>query len=184
MRDKKKILAICGSTKSSSINLCLIRAIADLTTGIFDVTIFNHIDKIPHFNPGLDNENPPDEVRQFRNLIKEASGVLICTPEYAMGVPGSLKNAIDWTVSTCDFSDKPVVLITASSHGFKGHQALLETLKIIECNITDETQLVIPFVKAKVSYESKITDQKTLDEVNKLIIAFSKLTKQPGEKTE
>lgn len=180
---KNKILALCGSTKSLSINLSLIKAIAGLSTGLFDLIIFNKIDKIPHFNPDLDNESPPEEVRQFRNLVKEADGVLICTPEYAMGVPGSLKNAIDWTVSSCEFSHKPVALITASSQGFNGHKALLETLKVIECDITDETQLVIPFVKAKVSYESKIIDRKTLDEVNKLISAFNKLAGKTGEKT-
>jgi NAD(P)H-dependent FMN reductase len=172
MADKKKILAICGSTRKTSSNLSLIKAIADLTVENFNIIIFTCIAKIPHFNPDLDNETPPQEVVNFRKQLREAEGILICTPEYAMGVPGTLKNALDWTVSSCEFSHKPVALITASSQGQKGHHSLLETLKIIESEITDDTQLVISFVKTKVSSENKITDQETLNKINDLINAF------------
>jgi NAD(P)H-dependent FMN reductase len=122
MNKKKKILAISGSTRITSTNMNLIKAIAELTTENFDITIFNGLTEIPHFNPDLDHENPPEQVIAFRNLLRQFNGVLICTPEYAMGVPGSLKNAIDWTVSSMEFSQKPTALITASTHGEKGHQ--------------------------------------------------------------
>jgi NAD(P)H-dependent FMN reductase len=56
---------------------------------------------IPHFNSDIDNENPRERVISFRRQLREADGILICTLEYAMGVPGTLKNAIDrslqWT---------------------------------------------------------------------------------------
>jgi NAD(P)H-dependent FMN reductase len=170
----KKIIALCGSTRKTSSNLNLISAIADLSSEIFDVMIFQGLENIPHFNPDLDNETPPQAVTDFREQLKRAEGVLICTPEYAMGVPGTLKNAIDWTVSSCEFSHKPVALITASSLGEKAHQSLLETLKVIECKMTDETQLLISYVKTKVSKDNKITDEKTLEEVKKFIAAFAK----------
>jgi len=83
-----------------------------------------------------------------------------------------LKNALDWTVSSSEFSHKPVALITASSVGQKGHAALLETLKVIECNITDETQLLISFSKTKINDKSQITDPGTFKNVNQLIQAF------------
>ena len=171
---KKKILAICGSTRKTSSNLNLINAIKDLTHERFDVIGFEGLTDIPHFNPDLDNETPPVAVKNFRVQLKNADGVLICTPEYAMGVPGTLKNAIDWTVSSCEFSHKPVALITASSLGENAHESLLKTLKIIESNITDQTQLVISYVKTKVK-ESKITDQTTLSQVNSLLEAFDKM---------
>jgi len=170
---KPNILAICGSTKQSSINLSLIKAIADLTAAEFNLSIFSSIESIPHFNPDKDNDSPPPEVSGFRNRIKNSDGVLICTPEYAMGVPGTLKNAIDWTVSSGEFSHKPVALITASSQGQKGHASLLETLRIIECSIPDETQMVISFVKTKVSSDNKIIDPATLESVKNLMTAFS-----------
>jgi chromate reductase, NAD(P)H dehydrogenase (quinone) len=174
MLTKHKILALCGSTRKNSTNLNLIKAILDLTKEKFDFTIFEGLAEIPHFNPDLDNENPPQVVIDFRKQLREANGILICTPEYAMGVPGALKNSIDWTVSSMEFSKKPTALITASSMGEKGHASLLETLKVIEADITDETQLLISFAKTKVSQDCKITDQKTLDEVFALIDAFEK----------
>ena len=175
MLPNKKILAICGSTRSHSVNLSLIRAIQNLVSNNCEVIVFNALEEIPNFNPDKNNDESPKTVTTFRKLIKDSDGVLICTPEYAMGVPGSLKNAINWTVSSCEFSHKPTALITASSVGEKGHASLLETLKIIECNITDETQLLISFVKTKVSLDAEITDEKTLKEVKDLVLAFEKL---------
>jgi chromate reductase, NAD(P)H dehydrogenase (quinone) len=172
MNQSKKILAICGSTRKASVNLTLLKIITELSRETLDISIFEGLAGIPHFNPDLDNEMPPEAVTAFRRLLKEADGILICTPEYAMGVPGTLKNAIDWVVSSCELSHKPVALITASSQGFKGHASLLETLRIIECNITDEMQMVIPFVKTKIR-DNSITDRKTAEEINYLLSAFT-----------
>ncbi len=151
---KKKILAIPGSTRERSTNLNLIFAIADLCAEIFDVTVYRGLMHLPPFNPDNDNEQAGEAVADLRTQIKHADGVLICTPEYAMGVPGTLKNAIDWTVSSADFYRKPTALITASSSGEKGHASLLETLKVIDASITDETQLLIP-AKLKVSNDTR-----------------------------
>ncbi len=63
----------------------------------------------------LDGENPPEAVLAFRKQIAAADGVLICTPEYVFTLPGSLKNALEWCVSTTIFSQKPTGLITASA---------------------------------------------------------------------
>ena len=170
----KKILAISGSTRLNSTNLNVIHAFIDLTKEIFNVEVFNGIAELPHFNPDLDNENASSFVTDFRKLIMEADGVLICTPEYAMGVPGTLKNAIDWTVSSCEFNKKPTALITASTMGEKGHASLLETLKIIDSTISNETQLLISLAKTKINAKFEITNEKTLSELNNLITAFEK----------
>lgn len=175
MAAKKNVLAICGSTRKESTNLNYIRAVAELGATQFNVTVFSGLTDIPHFNPELDNENPPKAVADFRKQLREADGILICTPEYAMGVPGTLKNALDWTVSSCEFSKKPVALITASSLGEKGHASLLETLKIIESNITNYTQLLISFAKTKLGADYKIKDAETLAKVTKLVDAFAQL---------
>ncbi|MEO5858005.1 MAG: NADPH-dependent FMN reductase [Pyrinomonadaceae bacterium] len=171
---KKKIVAVSGSTRERSTNLNLIHAIADLAIDLFEVNIYLGLMELPQFNPDNDNEKAGDHVADLRRQLREADGVLICTPEYGMGVPGTLKNAIDWTVSSADLYRKPTALITASSVGEKGHASLLETLKVIDANITDETQLLISHAKLKVSNEYKITDDKTLDEVKMLIKAFYK----------
>src|SRR6476659_10824112 len=158
MTDRKKVIAISGSARKNSANLRLIKAIDDLTREKFETFVFEGLTELPHFNPDLDTEHPPEAVINFRTLLKNSDGILICTPEYAMGVPGTLKNALDWTVSSMEFSNKPVALITASTSGKKAHAALLDTLTVIEAKMTEQTQLLISFVKIKVSKESKITD--------------------------
>ena len=168
MKSRQKILAICGSTRSSSTNLNLIRAIINLCSNNIDIRIFNCLPEIPHFNPDLDNDKPPGEVANFRRELREADGILVCTPEYAMGVPGTLKNAIDWTVSSMEFSHKPVGLITASTAGEKAHHSLMATLRVIEADIPDTSQLLISHVKTKLK-EDSIIDPYTLECVKDLI---------------
>jgi chromate reductase, NAD(P)H dehydrogenase (quinone) len=130
----------------------------------------------------LDNDNPPKDVSHFREQLKQADGILICTPEYAMGVPGTLKNAIDWTVSSMEFSHKPVALITASTSGHKAHHSLMETLRVIEADIPDKSQLVISHARTKVQGDN-ITDANTFnqvkDVVDSLIVVIGKNKKAP-----
>lgn len=141
----------------------------------FSVEVFDGLLQVPPFNPDDDTDQPPPVIQDFRSKLKQADGILICTPEYAMGVPGTLKNAIDWTVSSMDFSNKPVALITASLSGQKAHASLLETLRVIESKITSATSLVVSFAKTKVSAEGSITDETTREAVTNLIEAFSQL---------
>jgi chromate reductase len=173
--EKKKVLAISGSTRASSTNLNYIKAISVLAADDFSVQLYDGLMDIPPFNPDDDTTDPPAAVVDFRNQLKNADGILICTPEYAMGVPGVLKNAIDWTVSSMEFSQKTVALVTASLSGLKGHAALLETLHVIEARITTATGLVISFAKTKISADCTITDEATLVELKKLVEAFSML---------
>lgn len=175
MQDPKKILAISGSTRVHSTNGNYIKAIAALTESRFAISLFEGLTDIPHFNPDLDTDDPPTAVADFRKRLREADGVLICTPEYAMGVPGTLKNAIDWTVSSGEFSHKPVALVTASSSGLKAHAALLETLKVIEAEMTDETALLVSYAKTKITEDGQIKEGETLDGVNRLIEGLDRL---------
>lgn len=171
MSNKINVLAICGSTRQSSSNHHLIRAITELSAAIFEVKVLEGLTDIPHFNPDLDMEpdSAPAAVQAFREQLVQADAVLICTPEYAIGVPGTLKNAVDWTVSSMHFSRKPVALITAGTSGYKAHQSLLGTLLIIESKISEDAQLVISGVKTKVNGEGVITDEGTLTQVRKLV---------------
>ncbi|MFA6457150.1 MAG: NADPH-dependent FMN reductase [Bacteroidota bacterium] len=169
----KKILAIPGSNRIHSTHLNLIRTITTLAEGKFDVIEYNTIGGLPHFNPDIDNGSSPQPVIEFRRQLQAVDGVLICTPEYAMGVPGTLKNALDWTVSSADFYRKPVSLITASSVGQKGHAALMETLNIIGSVITAETQLIIPFIKTKIGSDGTILDPETEHKVKTLVDKFT-----------
>jgi NAD(P)H-dependent FMN reductase len=172
MKERKKILAISGSTRQNSSNVNLLKAIAILFEDNIELEIFEGIAALPHFNPDDTDKTIPEVIR-FRQLISNADGVIICTPEYAHGVPGSLKNAIDWTVSTNEFSHKPTALITASTDGRAGHAALLETLRTIEAGNIDQLQLLIQFVRTKIN-GTTISDGQTLVAIQELITGLLK----------
>ena len=131
-----KIVAICGSLRTRSSNLALLRAAASLAA---EVEIYEGLAKLPHFNPDDDVEGatPPPAVGELRAKLAEADGILISSPEYAHGVPGSLKNALDWLVSDGALVDKPVALINASPVGGEfARDALVETLRTMNWRVT------------------------------------------------
>lgn len=163
------VLSICGSTRAASSNLDVIQAIARLAHDRFSVQLYSGLEQLPQFNPDRDNEDVPAEVADLRKQLRAADGVLICTPEYALGLPGALKNAINWTVSSMEISKKPVALITASLSGEKAHQSLLGTLLIIESRMTQDSQLLISAVRTKVGRDAAINDEATREGVEKLI---------------
>lgn len=172
---KKKIFAISGSTRLNSSNVKLIRLLAALTTEIFEITIFEGLDELPHFNPDLDNPAVSDKVKTFRQQINEADGVIICSPEYVFSMPGSLKNALEWCVSTTVFSGKPLGIITAAASGEKAHEQLKLVLKTIETKFNQETTLLIQGIKGKMDADGNVKDPQTLEQIGKFILGFEML---------
>jgi chromate reductase len=165
----KKIFAISGSTKAASTNGLYIAAIAQLLGKDFEVINFPSIADIPHFNPDLDLENPPKAVVDLRLKIQQADGIIISTPEYAMGLPGSLKNLLDWTVNSASFSGKPVLALVASTQGEKAYQSIIDILTVIEAKVVPQ---LIPFAKAKINNAAVITDNETLTTLKNTIHSF------------
>lgn len=170
----KTIFAICGSTKATSTNKQYIKAVAKLLPAGFKIEILSSIADIPHFNPDLDLEPFPQSITDLRTKIEQASGILICTPEYAMGLPGSLKNLLDWTVSSASFSKKPVLAIVASSQGEKAFQSLQDILTVIEAEVFPQ---LISFAKTKINDQFKLTDAATLEILNTQIALFVEAVK-------
>lgn len=163
------ILAISGSLRAGSSNHLILKYIGTLLPKDISYSIYEDMASIPPFDPGLDNEIPPEAVVKFREAINTADKVIICTPEYAFGVPGQLKNVLDWTVSSSTLVNKPVALITASSVGKHAHEALLLTLGALTANIIKDGILLIPFIRAKMDSEGNITDEETDTVIKKLV---------------
>ncbi len=120
------------------------------------IEIFDGIDKLPHFNPDLDNDNVPQVVKDFREKIKIVDAVIICTPEYVFSLPGSLKNAIEWNVSTTLFSNKPVAIIVASASGEKAFESLDLVITTIESRIAEKSKLLIQGANGKIGKNGEI----------------------------
>ncbi len=134
--------------------------------------IYSGMSEIPAFDPGLDNDFPPAAVTDFRQQLAEADGIIICTPEYAFGVPGALKNALDWTVSSGSFVNKPTALITASTGGENAHEALIKILGAIDANLVKDATLLISFVRSKMDSEGNITDKETAGKLKEVAEAL------------
>ena len=158
---RKKILAISGSTRRNSSNEAILRHIAESYGDLLEVEIYEGIDQLPHFNPDLDHENPPAAVTDFRERIQRADGVIICTPEYVFSLPGSLKNALEWTVSTMVFADKPAAIIVASASGEKAFESLTLVLKTIGATIDHNARMLIKGVKSKITENGELADRDT-----------------------
>ena len=169
---KKKVLAICGSTRAQSANLSIIQYIGELLSDKVELEIYNELSLLPHFNPDLDKDRAPEIVEALRDKIRNADGVLICTPEYVFSLPGALKNALEWCVSTTIFSEKPVALITASASGAKAHESLQLVMKTIYADVREETQLLIQGAKGKVTDKGEITDKATAENLQRLAVKF------------
>jgi chromate reductase len=164
---KKKILAISGSTRKDSSNDQLIKLISELSAGVFEISLFD-ISKLPYFSQDIDNGALPKSVIDLRKAIEMADGVLICTPEYVFSIPGILKNALEWTVSTIVFSDKPTAVITASSSGIKCHESLLLVMETLGTKLPGDSTLLIQSIKSKL-IDGKMKDETTFQQLKKLI---------------
>ncbi|MGN6602664.1 MAG: NADPH-dependent FMN reductase [Ginsengibacter sp.] len=172
----KNILIINGSAGKDSSNGRLIKRIVELTRDCYNVTVFDALKTLPHFDPELSIHDAPEEIKAFRQEVEMADGILICTPEYVFSIPSGLKNAIEWCVSTTVFSDKPVALITASANGEKGHEELQLLMKTLGTRFTPETTLLIRGIKGKINKEGIITDNETREALRYFIDAFKKIT--------
>ena len=158
------ILGINGSIRSNSSSHVVMDAINKNLPATIRFTLFERLADIPAFD-GSDTD--PESVADFKKQIKLADAIVLCTPEYAFGIPGALKNALDWTVGSGDFMNKVVALITASSQGEKGHEALQLVLTAIAAKLDPKTTLLISSIRAKVK-EGNISDVHTLEAVKNL----------------
>ena len=141
-----RVLALSGSLRARSSNTEALRAAAMIAPSSIEVTLFEGVGSLPHFNPDLDlaGSDVSAAVREFRTQIGSADGLLICSPEYAHGVPGSLKNALDWLVSAPEMLYKPVVLLNISVRATYAYASLAETLRTMSTVLVETEAIELP----------------------------------------
>ena len=167
MKRKIKILGISGSLRANSSASAVLNIVVGLVPEQVEFTIYTGLAEIPAFN---DSNEIPETVEAFIKLLSEADGVFFVIPEYAFGVPGALKNALDWTVSSSTaFPDKSVALITAATGGDKAHAAFLLTLKAISAKIPEGATLLLSFIRSKLNEKNEVKDIVTLDLIKRVI---------------
>ena len=168
-----KILAISGSLRKKSYNTAIINTLAVLNP---EVEVYKDLGQLPLFNQDLDKHDleedySPLQVRNLREKINETDVLVISTPEYAFEIPGVLKNALDWLVSSSSMVDKPVLIISASTSGI-GADKVNEVLRNLVKVLTGKEvfyYLTVDRVNKKIDDSGKITDEKLLQELKKAI---------------
>ena len=159
-----KIVAVSGSLRAASSSTALVRAVLASAPSGMEAVLYDGLADLPHFSPERDGDAAPAAVRELRALIGSAGGVLICTPEYAYGIPGSLKNALDWLVTSGELWRKPAAALSASPSalgGEKAHASLCLTLSALEAEIVQAASLQISFVSTKLNAEKEVSDPAT-----------------------
>jgi len=141
-----KVLAISGSLRSSSSNTEALKAAALVAPGDVHITMYEGLRDLPAFDPDLDAPGAtlPRPVQDLRAQIGAADAVLICSPEYAHGVPGSLKNALDWLVSSSEMLFKPIGLLNISPRSTHAYHSLAETLRTMSTVIVEDASIELP----------------------------------------
>jgi chromate reductase len=133
---KTKVLAISGSLRAESINTALLRRA--ITSAPFDieVTLSSSVGDLPLFNPDIEATDPLP-VRILREQIIAADALLIASPEYAHGVTGAMKNALDWMVGNESFVNKPVALLNAGPRASHAQDALREIIRTMSARLVE-----------------------------------------------
>lgn len=159
-----RLLGISGSLRTGAHSAAVLATVAEAAPA--EVTIFPLHD-VPLYNGDLDTESPPAAVAALRTAIAEADGLLVVTPEYNYGIPGVLKNALDWASRpgfASSLKDKPAVIISTSPGavgGARAHAQVRETLSAALSRVVARPQIAINFVSQKVS-DGRLTDEPAL----------------------
>jgi NAD(P)H-dependent FMN reductase len=152
------VLAISGSLRAASSNGALLDAAARLAPEGARIVRFEGIGALPHFNPDLDLEPPPPAVAQWRDALRGADAILLSSPEYVHGVPGALKNALDWIVSSGELSGKPLALINTSRSSFATPQ-LREILGTMEVRFVDGASITLHLWTNRVDADAIVANE-------------------------
>lgn len=167
-----KILAISGSLRAASLNSALLRAVARLAPADISVVLYRGLGDLPLFNPDIE-ASEPSPVANLRMQIVSADALLIASPEYAHGVTGVMKNALDWMVGCEAFVHKPVALLNASPRAVHAQAALRETVTMMSACIVDEASITVPILGSNLSEDEIVLHPVISASLLKALIALS-----------
>ncbi|MES2740717.1 MAG: NADPH-dependent FMN reductase [Pseudomonadota bacterium] len=144
------IVGISGSLRAASVNTALLKAIAALAPAHVNISLFIDMASMPLFNPDLEGREAAP-VHRLRAALRDADAVLIASPEYAHGVTGVIKNALDWVVGSGELVGKPVAFLSASTRAIHAPEALRKTLRAMDAHIVDGACLAVPVNNSRAS---------------------------------
>ncbi len=167
------LLGISGSLRRRSSNTALLRAAALVVPAGVTVAITTRLGELPYFNPDLDVEPPPSTVAAFRAELGGSDGLIFSSPEYAHGMPGTLKNALDWGVSGPEFVGKPVALLNASPRAVHADRALREVLGTMSAVVVAGGCVALPLLGRDLDAAGIASDPALAEPLRSALDAFA-----------
>jgi chromate reductase, NAD(P)H dehydrogenase (quinone) len=155
-----RVLAISGSLRRASTNTAALEALARLAPEGVKLLIYRDLAKLPPFNPDDDTEAKPkpEPVETLRALVDGSDALVIAAPEYAHGLPGALKNALDWLVASETFAGKPTALVNTSPRAFHAQASLQEILSTMAARLMPEAFASISLTGKTVTADDILAD--------------------------
>jgi NAD(P)H-dependent FMN reductase len=171
------VLALSGSLRAASLNSALLRVAARVAPANVSIAIYQGLEELPLFNPDIESTDPEPAAR-LRTHIIAADALLIASPEYAHGITGVLKNALDWMVGNESFVHKPVALLNASPLSVHAIASLREIVTTMSAHLIDEASIAVPVRGYHRSEASILADativkalRQSLEEIRAAVIA-------------
>jgi len=166
------VVALVGSLRAASINAALCRAARRLAPAGLDIAVYGDLGSLPLFNPDLEVA-PPRAVREFRAVIRGADALLLASPEYAHGISGVMKNALDWLVSYEGFVAKPVAVINSSPRAHHAYESLLEVLRTMSATLVQEACISVPLLGGCTTEDQMVGTREIALQVRAALIALN-----------
>lgn len=151
------LLLLCGSLREQSYNKAALGALAELCPAAI-ICESADISALPLFNPDLD-ENAQAEVYKLKTQLASAHGLVIASPEYAHGISGPLKNALDWLVAGSEFPEVPIMLINTSPRATHAMSALEEVLKTMSGHVIKDAYTTLPLLGSDFDIHQILQDE-------------------------
>ena len=167
-----KILGLSGSLRSESTNTRLLEAALALSPPQLSVEIIGVLGSLPHFSPDVSIESDRT-LGQFVDAVRECNGVLVSSPVYAGGYPGTLKNALDWLVGTDAFIEKPFMMLSAANRVPSVQTSLIKVLETMGGIHVHEASALVPLLGKNLAVDEIIKNQKFADTIESSLRIFS-----------
>lgn len=176
------LLTLCGSLRQGSSNRALLHAAAQLAPPGLQLKHYDGIGNLPLFNPDL-SDTPPPAVQALHAAVDAADGLLIACPEYARGIPGAFKNALDWLVASQQFPGKPVALFNASPRASEAQSALRLVLRTMSAHLVEQASVTVNLLAKGMTATDIVADAQVAEVVGAALRAFG-LEILPAEKLD
>jgi chromate reductase, NAD(P)H dehydrogenase (quinone) len=174
-----RVAGIVGSLRDGSLNKGILRAAAELAPVGMEISIYSRLGEIPPYNDDVFQKGDPEPVADLKAFVGRADALLIATPEYNYGVPGLLKNAIDWASrpsGNCVLNRKAAALMGCSpglGGTIRAQHALRQSFVFTETYVMSQPEIKIPSAAPLFDTSARLTDEATRQHIKKFLDAFT-----------